>query len=159
MKNLLTTRNRKRQSGSAMVEFAIGATVLASVFTGTFQWGYTFYVYNNLQTAVNNGARYAAYRVYDSTTSTPSSCFATAVKDMVAYSDPTGATTNPAAPELTPSAVSVTATFTNGVPSTLTVGISTYIIHAAVANTTVNNKPQMTYPFLGRYAPGETCAQ
>ena len=45
-----------------MVEFALGSSLLVAAFTGTFQFGYTFYVYNNIETAVNNGAKYAALR-------------------------------------------------------------------------------------------------
>jgi Flp pilus assembly protein TadG len=148
---------RNRLSGSSLVEFALGATIMFSIFAGTFQWGYTFYIYNNVQTAVNNGARYAALRVYDSSTHTPSDCFIAAVQNMVAYGDPSGATTNTVAPGLTPARVSVTGTFNNGVPSQLTVGILSYTINAVVTSTTVTNKPQMTYPFMGRFAPGETC--
>jgi len=141
-----------------MVEFAIGATILASVFTGTFEFGYLFYIYNNVETAVNNGAKYAALRAYEMTSTSASSCFTTAVQDMVAYGDPSGATTNSVAPGLTPSKVTVTVTFANSVPSQMTVAINSYTINAVVATITLTNKPQATYPFLGRYAPGETCA-
>ena len=107
MKKRFNPRSRSRQggsrsTGSVMVEFAIGASLLAAVFAGTFQFGYTFYVYNNVQTAVNNGAKYAALRTYEQTSSTPSSCFTTAVQDMVVYGDPTGVTTTPVAPGLKP---------------------------------------------------------
>jgi len=157
MKKSFLKRNRKRESGSAMIEFALGATMLIYVFTGTFQWGYTFFVYNNVQTAVNNGAKYAALKAYDLSTATPSTCFKTAVQNMVAYGDPTGNTTNSVAPGLTPAKVTLTVTFANNIPSQMTVGISTYTINAVVGSTTVNNKPQMTYPYIGRYAPGENC--
>jgi Flp pilus assembly protein TadG len=142
-----------------MVEFAIGATVLASVFTGTFEFGYLFYIYNNVETAVNNGAKYAALRVYEVNSASASTCFKTAVQNMVAYGDPSGATTNSVAPGLTPSKVTVTATFANSVPSQMTVAINSYAINAVVATITLTNKPQATYPFIGRYAPGETCSQ
>jgi Flp pilus assembly protein TadG len=154
-------RNRKRQSGNAMVEFALGSSILISIFTGTFQYGYGFYVYNNLQTAVNNGAKYAALRPYEPTTNTPEPCFKTAVQDMVAYGDPTGTTTKSVAPSLAPGNVGLTVTFTNGVPTAMTVYISSYTIHAAVANIVLTNKPSVTYPYLGRFAEGdgETCSQ
>ena len=140
-----------------MVEFAIGSFVLMAAFTGTFEFGYSFYVYNNLQNAVNNGAKYAALRTYESTNSTPSACFTTAVQDMVAYGDPTGTNTTPVAPNLTPSEVSVNVTFSNGVPSTMTVAISSYALNAVFATINLTNKPQVSYPFLGRYAPTNTC--
>ncbi len=142
-----------------MVEMALGVTVLTSVFTGTFQFGYTFYIYNNIQTAVNNGAKYAALRTYEQTTSTPSSCFKTAVQDMVAYGDPTGTTTTPIAPGLTPSKVVLTVTFSNGVPSQMQVSISGYSINSVFSSQTLTNRPSATYPYLGRYAPGNSCSQ
>jgi Flp pilus assembly protein TadG len=155
----LFQRDRKSRSGTAIIEFAIGSGILMAVFGGTFEFGYTFYIYNNLETAVNNGAKYAALRVYEQTTNTPSACFTSAVQDMVAYADPTGTTTTPVAPGLAPGNVSVTATFNNSVPSQVTVGLSSYTIDSVFARITLTNKPQITYPFLGRYAPGETCSQ
>jgi Flp pilus assembly protein TadG len=154
-------RYRRRQRGSAIVEFALGSGILMAVFTGTFKFGYTFYVYNNLQTAVNNGAEYAALRPYEPTTSTPEACFKTAVQNMVAYGDPSGTTTTPVAPGLTPSKVTLTVNFAKGVPSSMTVGITGYAINAVVAKFTLTNKPQATYPYLGRYAggDGETCVK
>ena len=55
---------RKHQKGHAMLELAISAGVLVTCLAGTFQFGYTFYVYNQLVSAVGNGARYAAQRTY-----------------------------------------------------------------------------------------------
>ena len=51
-----------RQSGHAMIELAVSAAVMVTCIAGTFQFGYTFYVYNQLVTAVGNGGRYAAVR-------------------------------------------------------------------------------------------------
>ena len=156
---LISNKNRKRQKGNTILEFALGSGILIAVFTGVFEFGYSFYIYDNLQTAVNNGAKYASLRTYESSTSTPSVCFQTAVQDMVAYGDPTGTNTTPIAPNLSPSNVSVSVTFSNGVPSQMSVAISNYTIKAAVANITLTNKPEMSYPFLGRYAPGNACSQ
>jgi len=142
-----------------MIEFALGSFVLMGALTGTFQFGYTFYVYNNLVTAVNNGAKYASLRSYEMTSSTPSPCFKTAVQDMVAYGDPTGTNTTPVAPSLTPSDVSLAVTFTNGVPSAMTVGISSYTIYSVFASITLSNKPIVTYPYLGPYSPTDSCTQ
>ena len=159
MKKRFKPRHRTGQRGNAMVEFALGATVLAAVFTGTFQFGYTFYIYNNVETAVNNGAKYAALRTYEQTSSTPSACFTTAVQDMVAYGDPTGATTTPVAPGLKPSNVNLTVTFSNGVPSQMQVSLSGYTIYSVFSTVTLTNKPLSIYPFVGRYAPTNGCTQ
>jgi Flp pilus assembly protein TadG len=156
-----TSRRNRRQRGTSIVEFALGSGILMAAFTGTFEFGYTFYVYNNLQTAVNDGAKYAALRPYESTDSTPEACFKTAVQNMVVYGDPTGTTTKPVAPGLAPSNVTLTVTFANGVPSAMTVAITGYTMDSAVAMITLTNKPQVTYPYLGRYTAGdgETCVQ
>jgi len=135
-----------------MVEFAIGAGVLVSAFTGTFQFGYTFYQYNAMSNATNEAARYAAMRAYDSSTSTPSAAFQTAVQNMVVYGDPAGGTT-PIVPGLTTSNVVLTVTFTNGVPAKMTVAITGYSLNTAVAFMNFNNKPRATYPYQGFYSP------
>ncbi len=129
------------------------------MFAGTFQFGYSFYVYNNIQTAVNNGAKYAALRTYEQTTSSPSACFTTAVQDMVAYGDPTGVTTSPVAPGLKPANVNLTVTFSNGVPSQMQVSVSNYIINSVFSTITLTNKSFAIYPFMGRYAPTNGCTQ
>jgi Flp pilus assembly protein TadG len=159
MKKLLKRRGRSGESGNALVEFAIGGTMLVTVFAGVFQFGYTFYVYNNVQTAVNNGAKYAALRSYENTDNSPSSWFTTAVQDMVAYGDPTGTSTTSVAPGLTPAKVSLAVTFTNGVPSQMQVYIGSYTINSIFASYTLTNKPSATYPYLGRYDPTNTCVQ
>src|SRR5437899_6024109 len=76
--------------GNAMLEFALAAGILFPAFVGTFQFGYTFYIYNNLSTAVRGGARYASMQSYDSASSTPSDPFATAVKNVVVYGNSAG---------------------------------------------------------------------
>src|SRR6266550_48725 len=92
--------------GNAMLEFALAAGILFPAFVGTFQFGYTFYIYNNLDTAVRGGARYASMQSYDSASSTPSTAFATAVKNVVVYGNSAG-TGDPIAPGLAVGNVSV----------------------------------------------------
>src|SRR5271167_2018146 len=76
--------------GSAILEFAVATTILVPLLVGTFQFGYTLYVYNNLDSAVRGGARYASLRSYDSATATPSPAFSSAVKNMVIFGNPEG---------------------------------------------------------------------
>jgi Flp pilus assembly protein TadG len=159
MKKRFKQRGRSGERGNTVVELALGVGILSAVFTGTFQYGYTFYVYNNVQTAVNNGAKYAALRTYEQTTNSPSTCFTTAVQDMVAYGDPTGTTTTPVAPGLAPSDVVLSVTFSNGVPSQMQVNITNYSINSVFGSVNFTNKPSATYPFLGRYAPTNSCVQ
>ncbi len=64
-----------------MLELALSAGVMVSCLAGTFQFGYTFYIYNELVTAVGNGARYAATRTYRSDAETSKA----AIRNMVVY--------------------------------------------------------------------------
>jgi len=149
-KTLKAARNRR---GSAMLEFAIGSGVLVAAFAGTFQFGYTFLQYNNLENAVARGARYASLRTYDSINPTPTDAFKTAVKNMVVYGSPT-AGTSPVLPGLTVANVNVTpGPFTLGIPSTMTVSISGYTINSIFATTALTNKPQVTYVYQGIWKP------
>jgi Flp pilus assembly protein TadG len=142
----------RNRGGSAVLEFAIGSGVLAAVFTGTFQFGYTFYRYNTLENAVNTGARYASLRPYDSSTSTPAADFQTAVQNVTVYGSPVGGTV-PVAPGMTTSNVQLTVTFVNGVPGAMTVSIVGYTIDSVFQQTVLTNKPKASYPYLGIYSP------
>jgi len=51
------SQSRPSQKGHAMIELAMSATVMTMFLAGTFQFGYTFYVYNQLVTAIGNGSR------------------------------------------------------------------------------------------------------
>ena len=141
-----------------MLELAIGATVLVSCFGWCFQYGYTFYRYNALITAVNAGARYASLAPYDSLTPTPSSAFSTAVKNVVVYGNPAGGST-PVVPGLTTGAVTLLVTFTTSssstdVPDYMTVSISTFSIPAIFKTVTFTGKPKVKYRYQGFYSPG-----
>src|SRR5690242_12881656 len=109
-------RRRRAEDGNVMLEFAIGASMLVATFSGAFEFGYDFYRYDTLATAVSNGARYAALRPYDSSTTTPSSAFKTAVQNMVVYGDPSGTSTAPVTPGLTTSNVKLTVAFSSSTP-------------------------------------------
>ena len=145
-------RKRQRRAGSSVVEFALGSTLLLSLFSGSLQFGYAFYRYNALQMAVNSGARYAALRTYDSATETPSSAYTAAVKNTVVYGTATAGTT-PVVPGLAASNVNVVMRFVNGVPGTVTVSISGYQIPAFFTQFTCTNKPSVTYAYQGYYSP------
>ena len=145
-------RLARDRNGNAMLEFALGSSVLIAAFTGTFQFGYTFLQYNNLENAVARGARYASLAPYDSLTTTPSTAFQTAVQNMVLYGSPAPGT-SPALARLTPDNVRLTVTFTNGVPSAMTVSITDYTVDAVFMITTFTMKPQITYAYQGIWTP------
>ena len=140
------------RDGNAMLEFAIGSGILVMAFVGTFQFGFTFLQYNNLQNAVARGARYASLVPYDSVTTSPSAGFSAAVKNMVLYGSPT-AGASPVLPGLTDTNVNLTVIFTNGVPSAMNVSISGYAINSIFATSILTNKPQITYAYQGIWTP------
>jgi len=135
-----------------MVEFALGVGVMLAAFTGTFQFGYTFLQYNNLQNAVARGARYASLVPYDSPNATPSAAFKTAVQNMVLYGTPTAGAT-PVLPGLGTGNVNLTVTFTNGIPAIMTVSVSGYTIDSIFAKSVLTNKPQVMFAYQGIWSP------
>lgn len=148
----------KGEKGSIFIEFALAFAIIFTVFTGIFQFGYTFYVYNTLVTAVRDGARYAANKPYDSTTLTPSSSFQTAVQNMVVYGNPTPAGgSKPVVVGLTTANVNVTPSGglrgTLTAPTSITVSISNLTIDAVFAQYTLNNRPSATFPYTGILTP------
>jgi Flp pilus assembly protein TadG len=162
MKPAVHRSNRRwgSRAGSAILEFALGSTILVTVFTSAFQYGYIFYQYNALENAVANGAHYAALRPYDQQCSTASSTYSNAVKNMVVYGDPTGTNTTPVVKNLATTNVTVTMSPTQTIcptdtwaPSTVNVKISSFTIDAIFASYTATNKPSVTYEYQGIFSP------
>lgn len=147
----MSTRSHKVR-GNALVEFALSAAILLPGLIGTMQFGFSFLQYAKLEVAMREGARYAALRTYDSSTATPSAAFATAVQNMVVYSNPAGGT-RPLVSGLTTDQVVVTMALYNGTPDMVTVKLANFQIDAAVAKITISGKPWATYRYQGRYAP------
>jgi Flp pilus assembly protein TadG len=135
-----------------MIEFGIAAAVIFPIFAGSFQYGYSYYVYNNLQNSVRAAARYAATRTYDSASATPSAAFTTAVKNMAVYGNPLGGTRG-ATPNLSTGHITVSASFSKGTPSQVTVQVDHYRIDGVFGTVTLNGKPRVTFPYLGRWDP------
>ena len=147
---------RKRfgsRRGNAMVEFALAAPMLAVCFTSCFQFGYYFYIYDRLESAVRAGARYASLRSYDSSTSTPANDFTTAVNNMVVYGSPSGGTT-PVVSGLSTSNVNLTVTMNNSTPNLMQVSISGYRIDGIFGTWNLGGKPVAIFRYEGRFAPG-----
>jgi Flp pilus assembly protein TadG len=150
MKRLIDKFRSRR--GNAMLEFALAAGILVPAFAGTFQYGYTFYVYNNLGSAVRDGARYASNLSYDSSSSTPSDAFSTAVKNTVVYGNSAG-TGSPVVSGLTTSHVQVLPTMNGAIPKTMTVRITGFSVNAIFGTTTFTGKPSTTFNYTGTPAP------
>ena len=151
--------------GNAMIEFAIAATLLTSIFTGVFQFGYSMYRYNELVSAVRAGVRYASVlKISNSGNSTLSSAYTDAVKNMVVYGNPSpGNSPTPLISGLGTGNVTVSATFDTGgqhVPTYVTVKVNSFSVDAVFKTYTFTNKPTLTMPFLGLYCSssgGNTC--
>ena|SRR5579872_4964082 len=140
------------RSGNAVIELALCLPVLVALFLGTLQFGYAFYMYNQLEEAVRAGARYASLRSYASFTPTPDAAYRTAVQNSVVYANPAGGT-RPVAPNLTTGNVKVTVDFQNNAPVSVTVYIDNYALPQIVSSILLTHKPSTQFPYLGVYAP------
>lgn len=140
-----------------MLELAVSAGVMVSCLVGTFQFGYTFYTYNQLVTAVGNGARYAAQRTYRTGTDQDVERGNAAIRNMVVYGDAQpspGAT--PVVPKLTPAQVDIRWELAgDGVPLNVNVGIKGYTMDAIFRAFTFDGRPSVQFPYIGHYAPTE----
>jgi Flp pilus assembly protein TadG len=141
-----------------MIEFALASFVIIPLFVGTFQFGYTFYVYNLLCTQMRAGARYASLKTF---TGSGVAAFKTAVQNMVMYGNPDGSGTL-IEPGLTASQIDVEVKDANGnnadathIPSYVTVTTVNYSVNAVITTFNFNGKPIVRFPYLGRYAPAE----
>jgi Flp pilus assembly protein TadG len=145
---------RRAQRGNVLVEFTLSLTLLTTLFTGAWQFGYSYYIYAELEQAVRNGARYASLQKYDSATSTPTPAFLSAVQNVVVYGDPAApAGSTPAAPGLTTGNVGLTVSFAGGVPTGMTVAVNNYRMPAVFNQITLINKPTTWFPYVGTFGP------
>jgi Flp pilus assembly protein TadG len=144
--------SRKAERGNSIIEFVLSFSLLFAVFTGVFQFGYSFYLYNKLQTAMRSAACFASRRTYDSSTSTPTDSYIAAVRNMAVYGNPDGGT-QPVISGLTPSKVSVNITWQSNLPAAVTVRMNNYTINGMFMSFTLS-KPVATFPYVGRYAGG-----
>lgn len=142
--------NRGRR-GNAILEFALAFSFLFPLFTGTFQFGYAFFLYNRLHNAVRAGARYASFETYSSATSTPTTDFTSAVKNLVVYGDVAGGTT-PIVPNLTTANIELTVLYVNGAPNDMKVRLTNYTLDACFGIFHLNT-PVAVFNYVGRYAP------
>jgi Flp pilus assembly protein TadG len=139
-------RNRNRsQKGSAILEFAISWSVLIALLTGVYQFGYTFYIYNQLMTSVANAAELGSKMDYDKA---HTDVYTTALQNMVLYGDTT-AGTRPIVTGLTAANVNVNVTLLNTVPQDLTITITGLTVDAVFTTFTFNGKPRATTIYMG----------
>src|SRR5215471_20455770 len=139
--------SRRRKRGNAMIEFAFSAGVIIPLFLGTFQFGYTFYVYNMLSTQMRAGARYASLKTFACSTSSEIDSFKTAVKNVIMYGNSAGTGTL-IEPGLTASQIDVEVKDSSGnnadathTPSYVNVSTVNYSIDAVITTFNFNGKP------------------
>ncbi len=145
----------KQERGHAMVELAVSAMVMVSCLAGTFQFGYTFYVYNQLVTAVGNGGRYAAIRTYRAAAEQDVEKGKQAIRNMVVYGDAQpAADAAPVVANLMPEQVDVRWVMGSaGAPEAVNVSIRNFTVNAVFKSFTFSGRPGVEFPYLGKYAP------
>jgi TadE-like protein len=146
----------RKDRGHAIIELAVCAGVMVSCLAGTFQFGYTFYVYNQLVTAVGNGGRYAAMRTYRGASDADLETARMAIRNMVVYGDARPTDLQPVVANLRPDQVEVEwVKDKTGGPTAVHVAIRNYPVNAVFKTISLEGRPGVEFPFVGRYAPGE----
>jgi Flp pilus assembly protein TadG len=149
---------KQSQRGHAMIELAVSAGVMVACLAGTVQFGYTFYIYNELVTAVGNGGRYAAMRTYRASAPSDIEKGKEAIRNMVVYGDSRPAPNAlPQVANLKPEQVQVDWVMDDSgtQPAAVNVTIADYTVDAAFGMFRFTGKPAVEYPFVGRFAPAE----
>lgn len=150
-------RHSKSRRGNALVEFALAAPLGILALAGSFQFGYAFYVYNQLQLSIRGGVRYASLMTYKGTSSACVAATQDTVKNVVVYGSPMpadGAT--PVVRGLAKSNVNVNFNpDTHGVPTNVTVSATGFAVDAIFTTFTFNGKPLASVPYVGRFSPVE----
>jgi hypothetical protein len=142
----MKTIKNKSERGNALLEFALGWSILWALFAGIYQFGYSFYVYNTVLTSVANAAELGSKMTYD--TASPTT-YSDALKNMVVYGSTT-AGTSPIVRGLATSNVTVTVNLAGTIPSDVTITINNYTIDAVFTTFTFNGKPRATTVFMGQ---------
>ncbi len=138
---------KKSERGNAMLEFALGFSLLWMLFAGVYQIGYAYYIYDRLTVATADAVQLGSRLTYD--TSNPSA-FSTSLTNMVLYGSET-AGTYPVVPNLGAGNVVVDAhTNASGIPHYITVNITGYTINALFKSFSLPNKPGATGLYYGQ---------
>jgi len=151
------SRALRSKRGSALVEFACAAPLGIMILAGTFQFGYAFYVYNQLQLSIRGGVRYASLMDYKGTSSACVANTQDTVKNLVVYGSPTpAANAVPVVRGLSKAKVNVSFNpDAMGVPAAVTVSVNDFRVDGLFASFNFSGKPFASVPFVGRYSPVE----
>jgi Flp pilus assembly protein TadG len=142
----MKTIKNKSERGNALLEFALGWSILWVLFAGIYQFGYSFYVYNSVLTSVANAVELGSKMTYDTANT---SQFSTALQNMVVYGNTT-AGTSPIVPGLSTSNVTVNVNPQGTLPTDITITINNFTIDAVFARFTFNGKPRATAVYMGQ---------
>jgi hypothetical protein len=138
---------RRSESGSALIEFAGSLILLATMFAGIFEIGYSFYAYGTLVDAVRAGARYAALQprgAGDDAVVAPA--VAKAVRNLVVYGDPAPADgSKPVVSGLTTEHVELISG-----PDASTVSLRGFEVDALFMKVKLEGRPTVTFPVTTR---------
>ena len=133
----------KDRSGNVMVEFALSWAMLSVLFTGIFEYGYTMWTYNSMQTSVGMAAQAASRLQYDISNPT---AYDNAIKNWAVYGTPTTGSA-PIVPGMTTGNVVVTKD-SNTFPTVITVRVQNYTVNSLFGRKTFN-KPRVTVKYMG----------
>ncbi|HWR54767.1 MAG TPA: TadE family protein [Bryobacteraceae bacterium] len=150
-----------RRAGSVLVEFTLAVPLLTLLFLGTFQFGWAFFLYSELETSVRAGARYASVRAYNPPTlaagadpSTADAGYRDAIRDTVRYGDIMTKDMT-VVPNLLPEQVLITMPDYNVAPTgpkRVRVCINGYSV-GFFSPVQMTNKPCVEFPYVGNFAP------
>ena len=130
---------RSIQRGNALIEFSGALILLAMMFVGIFEIGYSLYTYGTLVTAVRAGARYAALQPRGSSVDP---AVVRAVRNLVVYGDPAPSDgTKPLVPGLTTEHVEL---INN--PDASTVSLRGFEVDALFMKVKLDGRPTVTFP-------------
>jgi hypothetical protein len=132
---------RRSEAGSALIEFAGSLVLLAMMFAGIFEIGYSFYTYGALVSAVRAGARYAALQPRGAGTDP---MVAKAVRNLVVFGDP--APTDGSKPLI--SGLSTEDVELINSPDASTVSLRGYELDALFMKVKLDGRPTVTFPVM-----------
>jgi len=139
------------ERGSGLVEFAFGFSVVVLAFVGLAQLAISMSLYQDLVSAVQAGARFAATAPFGE----PSRDFITPVRNMVLYGTPEPAS-SPRAAVGGLKEDNVTVHWKRdaaGVPESVTVAVTGYQLPALLRLFRFTNTPSATCAYTGAWKP------
>lgn len=155
-------RERKQHKGAVLVELALLSPILVLLVLGAIHFGYLFYVYNQLEKSVREGARYGASRTFVDEAS-----YRDVVRDVVVCGSVGGCVSGNGGvvPGLTPAtknwvSVELIPPPAPGLrPERIRVGINGYLYQGVLGwlvGPLTLSKPTIEMPFFGRFAMGSS---